>query len=121
MLDSLRRFPHRFHIIFQAKTLSYAHYTTRYDIPSYSAHLHKARNVRSSVCVCSFIIYIKMYIYLFIICTYIFMAERCDSCSASRKETMEKQKTKTKPETFGRKKVKAADELLVLYINADYI
>lgn len=47
------------------------------------------------------------------------MAERCDSCSARRKETMEKQKTK--PETFGRKKVKAADELLVLYINADYI
>lgn len=71
------------------------------------------------VCVYSFIIYIKMYIYLFIICTYIFMAERCDSCSARRKETMEKQKTK--PETFGRKKVKAADELLVLYINADYI
>lgn len=49
------------------------------------------------------------------------MAERCDSCSARRKETMEKQKTKKKPETFGRKKVKAADELLLLYINADYI
>lgn len=50
------------------------------------------------------------------------MAERCDSCSARRKETMEKTKQQQKNrKLLAGKKVKAADELLLLYINADYI